>query len=89
MIATFAARAEPSRYEIDPDHLTVSFLVEHLGYAKVLGLFREASGSYRFDEQTGELSDVLIVVDTDSVFTDQERRDAHLRSGDFVKFHSR
>ena len=60
------------------------FLVEHLGYAKVLGLFREASGSYRFDEQTGELSDVLIVADTDSVFTDQERRDAHVRSGDFL-----
>lgn len=84
MIAALAARAEPSRYEIDPDHLTVGFLVKHLGYAKVLGLFREASGSYRFDEQTGELSDVLIVVHTDSVFTDQERRDAHLRSGDFL-----
>ncbi len=84
VLTELSARAEPAQYEIDPDHLTVSFLVEHLGYAKVLGLFREASGSYRFDEQTGVVSDVLIVVDTDSVFTDHERRDQHLRSRDFL-----
>jgi len=81
---TSAAVAQPAEYQIDPDHLTVSFLVEHLGYAKVLGLFRNVSGSYRFDEQTGELSDVEIVVETDSVFTNQDRRDSHLRSKDFL-----
>jgi polyisoprenoid-binding protein YceI len=84
LVAAFAARAEPSQYEIDPDHVTVSLLVEHLGYAKVLGLFREVSGSYRFDEQTGELSDVSVVVNTDSIFTNHERRDGHLRSKDFL-----
>ena len=84
MITSVPLRAEPARYELDPEHLTISFLVEHLGYAKVLGLFREMRGSYIFDEQTGELSDVLIVVETNSVFTDHERRDAHLRSGDFL-----
>ena len=78
------AQAEPAQYEIDPEHLTVGFLVEHLGYAKVLGLFRKVSGSYRFDEQTGELTDVRIVVDTDSVFTNQDPRDSHLRSKDFL-----
>ena len=47
------ARAEPARYELDPDHITVAFLVDHLGYAKVLGMFRAARGSYSFDEASG------------------------------------
>ena len=69
VIIGFAARAEPQQYEIDPEHLTLGFLVEHLGYAKVLGSFQEASGSYQFDEEAGQLSDVLIVVDTASILT--------------------
>ena len=84
VIIGLSARAEPQQYEIDPEHLALGFLVEHLGYAKVLGSFQEASGSYQFDEDTGQLSDVLIVVDTASIFTNHRRRDTHLRSADFL-----
>ena len=83
-IAPTSVRAEPAEYEIDPEHLTVGFLVEHIGYARVLGFFREGGGSYQFDEQTGTLSDVVIEVETDSVFTNHDRRDGHLRSADFL-----
>jgi polyisoprenoid-binding protein YceI len=78
------AHAQPARYEIDPDHLTVAFLVDHIGYAKVLGLFRSARGSYRFDEATGTLSDVRIEVETASVFSNQRKRDDHLKGPDFL-----
>jgi polyisoprenoid-binding protein YceI len=78
------ARAEPARYEIDPDHLSIGFLVDHVGYAKVLGLFRKAEGSYTFDEATEELSDLRVVVDTASVYTNHQKRDEHLRSADFL-----
>jgi polyisoprenoid-binding protein YceI len=83
-VCDLTVRAEMREYQIDPEHLTIGFLVEHTGYAKVLGQFRVASGSYQFDEETGELSDVSIVVETGSVFTDHEQRDAHLRSQDFL-----
>ena len=79
-----AAQAQAQRYEIDPDHLTVAFLVDHIGYAKVLGMFRAARGSYRFDETTGALSDVRIEVDTASVFSNQRKRDDHLKGPDFL-----
>lgn len=78
------AQAQAARYEIDPDHLTVAFLVDHIGYAKVLGLFRSARGSYRFDEATGALSDVRIEVETASVFSNQRKRDEHLKGPDFL-----
>jgi len=83
-VACSSGVAEPARYEIDPEHATVGFLVEHVGYAKVLGRFQDVEGSYRFDEATGELSDVSVTVQTDSVFTGHEGRDDHLTGGDFL-----
>ena len=82
MIST--AHAQAARYELDPDHTTVAFLVDHIGYAKVLGLFRSARGSYRFDEATATLSDVRIEVETASVFSNQRKRDDHLKGPDFL-----
>lgn len=78
------AHAAPARYQLDPEHITMGFLVEHLGYAKVLGMFRAARGSYSFDEDTGALSDVRIEVDTRSVFSNHAKRDQHLMSADFL-----
>lgn len=77
-------RAEPKTYVIDPEHLSVGFLVSHIGYAKTLGLFRDGRGEFSFDETTGELADLRVVVDTASVFTNHDKRDAHLRSDDFL-----
>jgi polyisoprenoid-binding protein YceI len=79
-----AAAAEPARYELDPAHTTVAFLVEHVGYAKTLGQFLRVSGGFSFDGELGSLSALRVVVDTSSVDTHHEARDRHLRSGDFL-----
>ncbi len=84
VLAPPAAQAEPARYQIDPDHLSIGFLVDHIGYARTLGLFRKAEGAFTFDEQSGELTDLKVTVDTASVFTNQQKRDDHLRSADFL-----
>ena len=81
---TTTTRAEPHRYEIDPEHLSIGFLVWHIGYDRVLGMFLEGGGSYSFDEQTQQLSELRFTVETDSVFTNHDRRDEHLRSPDFL-----
>lgn len=78
------AQAQAARYQLDPDHITIGFLVDHIGYAKVLGMFRAARGSYRFDEASATLSEVRIEVETASVFTNQRKRDDHLKGPDFL-----
>jgi polyisoprenoid-binding protein YceI len=78
------ARAAPERYQLDPEHTSVGFLVDHVGYAKVLGLFRKVSGSYRFDESTGALTDLRIEIDAASIYTAHDKRDEHLRGRDFL-----
>jgi len=71
------------QYELDPEHTTVAFLVDHIGYAKVLGLFRSVRGNYRFDEATATLSELRIEVETASVFSNLRKRDDHLKGPDF------
>ena len=84
LCAARSGRAEPRLYEIDPQHLTLGFLVEHVGFARVLGRFPEAEGTFTFDEATGEISNVRVVVKTASVDTTVEPRDRHLKSADFL-----
>ncbi|WP_017925932.1 YceI family protein [Thioalkalivibrio sp. HL-Eb18] len=79
-----SALAQADRWEIDPEHFAVGFLVDHAGFAKVLGMFLEAEGEFTFDPQTRELREGYFVVQTDSVFTNHEERDDHLRSDDFL-----
>ena len=79
------AAAAPERYRIDPEHLSIGFLVEHIGYAKVLGMFLEGEGGYTFDPEARTLSDLQVTIDADSVFTDHDDRDDHLRGDDFLE----
>jgi len=78
------AQAAPAKYEIDPEHFHIGFLVNHAGVADVLGMFLEGKGSFTFDEEAGTVSDIRVVIDTKSVFTNHKKRDNHLRSPDFL-----
>jgi polyisoprenoid-binding protein YceI len=83
-LVSTAAKAEPIDWTIDPEHTTIAFLVDHIGYAKVLGLFREVSGSFTYDPEAQTLGEVSVIVDAGSVFTNEDRRDEHVRAGDFL-----
>lgn len=78
------AQAAPATYKIDPDHAAIAFMVDHIGYAKVLGQFLTTEGEFVFDEETRELGSVSVTVDTASVFTNHDARDDHVRSKDFL-----
>lgn len=78
------AAAAPERYRIDPEHLSIGFLVGHIGYAEVLGLFLEGEGSFTFDPEARTLSDLRVTIPAVSVFTNHDDRDEHLRGSDFL-----
>lgn len=77
-------RAEAYCYTLDPEHLLVGFLVDHVGFAKTFGQFDKVTGSFCFDEQSRALSDVRITMEAASVNTHHSARDRHLRSKDFL-----
>ena len=83
-LAAPAARAAPQAFEIDPEHFSIGFQTSHVGYERLLGMFLEASGSFVYDAEAQTVSDVRVAVAADSVFTNHERRDRHVRSSDFL-----
>ena len=80
-VITFAST---DKYIIDKSHFAVGFLVEHVGYAKTLGMFREIDGNYSHDTENNIINDINIIIKTDSVFTNHDKRDEHLMSPDFL-----
>jgi len=78
------AQAEPATYEIDRDHFSIAFFVEHIGYQDQAGMFLEASGEFVYDEAANSLESGEVIIEADSVFTNHDRRDRHLRGDDFL-----
>jgi polyisoprenoid-binding protein YceI len=72
----------PGTWTIDPSHSEVSFSVRHLMVSKVRGAFARFGGAVTTAEHPS-LTSVEATIEMDSVDTRDERRDAHLRSGDF------
>jgi hypothetical protein len=46
------ARSEMARGVIDEDHFPVGFLVDHIGYARVLDMFLRAEGLFLYNTET-------------------------------------
>ena len=78
------ALAEPQNYVVDDEHFSMFFEIMHIGYAPVMGMFREVEGEFVYDEETGELASGKLAFQSDGVFTNHEKRDEHVRSDDFL-----
>jgi polyisoprenoid-binding protein YceI len=85
LIATFGLGtfASAAVYNIDSSHSTVGFNITHMMISKVNGRFDKYESAFKFDDKTGELSDVTAKIDVTSVNTNEPKRDAHLKSPDF------
>jgi polyisoprenoid-binding protein YceI len=69
-------------YSLDPAHTYAGFRVRHLMVAKVRGRFAAVSGTVVIGEDPLK-SSVEVSIETASIDTGQEHRDAQLRSPDF------
>lgn len=70
-------------YAIDATHSTALFRVKHFGAAWFYGRFNDISGTMTFDETDPTKSVIEVVVKTESVDTNVEKRDTHLKGPDF------
>lgn len=70
-------------WAIDPAHTQVGFAVKHLMISNVKGRFREVSGSIQLDPTTMK-PEVEVSIGAASIMTGDDKRDAHLRSADFL-----
>lgn len=72
-----------STWNIDPDHSSVGFKVKHLMVSNVKGNFGKYTGVVEIDDKDITKSRVTVTIDTNSINTNVQKRDEHLRSADF------
>ena len=70
-------------WSIDSAHTQVGFSVKHLMITNVKGRFPTMTGRVRLDPATSQ-PDVEVTIDASSISTGDPKRDAHLRSADFL-----
>jgi len=78
------AQAEPQPYTLDKSHTVVTFKVDHLGYSMTHGFFTEFDADIMYDPDAPENSSVTFTIDAASINTLWEKRDKHVRGGDFL-----
>jgi polyisoprenoid-binding protein YceI len=71
-------------WQIDKAHSDITFTVRHLVITKVRGRFLKWDGTLTIDEQDWSKSHVEVSIDAASISTNDEKRDGHLRSPDFL-----
>lgn len=80
--APAAAHAQAKVWDIDVTHSELGFKVRHL-VSRVPGTFTQWSGSITADPANLAGGSVEVTIQTPSITTYNERRDAHLKSPDF------
>ena len=70
-------------FVVDKAHSSISFTVRHMVVSKVRGNFNDFDVTIKADPDDITKSSVTAVIKAASIDTDNEKRDAHLRSADF------
>lgn len=68
---------------IDPTHSEVQFKVKHLVISTVTGSFKSFEGSLQTEGDSFDGASIQFTADVNSIDTNMEQRDGHLKSADF------
>ncbi|AQW85311.1 putative periplasmic protein (YceI-like domain) [Campylobacter pinnipediorum subsp. caledonicus] len=85
LAALLASLSYATDYKVDPAHSNVGFMVKHLTIAKVYGSFKSYNADVDYDKDAKMLKTLDVTLDVNSVDTQNEKRDEHLKSEDFFK----
>jgi polyisoprenoid-binding protein YceI len=72
-----------TQWNLDPMHSEVQFKVKHLVISNVTGTFNTFSASAQTVGETWENAHIEFSADINSIDTNNEQRDAHLKSAEF------
>lgn len=75
--------ATTTRWVLDPMHSEVQFKIKHLVISTVTGSFKTFQGTAQSEGDDFENAQVEFTLDVDSIDTNNEQRDGHLKGDDF------
>ena len=80
----FPSLSWAATWNLDPAHTSVQFSVRHLMVSNVRGEFGQVAGTVQADEKDPTHAKIEATIDATSIDTRVEKRDAHLKSPDFL-----
>jgi len=80
---TVPALPQITKWELDPENSSVTFVSRHAMATNVRGMFQKPSGSVVLDEATPVNCMVNATIDVKSITTGVEERDTHLKGPEF------
>ena len=83
-LAALPLAAQPVTYVIDSSQSSAQFSVRHLMVSNTKGEFSKVDGTLVFDSKNPAASKVEAVIDATTINTREPKRDAHLKSPDFL-----
>jgi len=72
-------------WTIDNAHTRATFTAKHMMIATVHGQFKQIAGTVDFNEKEPAKSSIDVQIEAASLDTQEEKRDAHLKSADFLE----
>lgn len=74
-----------TKWLLDPAHSELTFKIKHLMISKVSGAFRNFSAKMETEGTDFSNAKIDLTAEVNSISTNNEQRDAHLRSADFFE----
>ena len=74
-----------TKWTLDPIHSELGFKIKHLMISNVSGTFKNFSADVLMEGTNFLTANIRLSVDVTSIFTNNEQRDAHLRTSDFLE----
>ena len=84
VVVALPVLAHADSWQIDSSHTSVEFTVRHMMISNVKGQFQKTTGTITANGNDPASAKVNVTIDASSVDTRVERRDAHLKSPDFL-----
>ena len=84
LVLTAAAPASADTWTIDPAHTVAGFTARHMMITNVTGVFETAAGTIDYTPGNPGATKADITIEAKSINTRNARRDAHLKSDDFI-----
>ncbi|PJB00337.1 MAG: polyisoprenoid-binding protein [Ignavibacteriales bacterium CG_4_9_14_3_um_filter_30_11] len=75
--------AQTSEWKIDKSHSKIGFTVTHLLISEVDGIFNDFQGTITTNNNNFENALIEFTLKANSIYTDNTKRDNHLKSADF------
>jgi polyisoprenoid-binding protein YceI len=72
-----------TKWSMDPTHSEIQFKVKHLMISTVTGQFSRFNSSIETEGNDFTKAKIKFTADVDSITTNNEQRDSHLKNGDF------